>query len=111
MNLIFPIVLLDIQNIQNKAFITAVVLCHPVYKIVNFTTRYSGNTFLILASGFNTVPGPFSYDSQQGAAARQMESSHFGKACHFCWQSGALSKVVEHFNFTDAATQSGLLFV
>lgn len=35
--------------------------------------------------------------SQWGAAARWMESSHFGKAClfffFFFWQSGALSEV------------------
>lgn len=31
----------------------------------------------------------FSSDSQWGMAARRMEGSHFGKACPFCWRSGA----------------------
>lgn len=72
---------------------------------------YSRDTSLFIACSFSKVPGPFSYDSQWGAAARRMESSHFGKACHFHWQRGALSEVVGRFNFTDANTQSGLLSV
>lgn len=56
----------------------------------------SENTALICFSKFL---GPFSHDSQWRAAARQMESSHFGRAWHLCWRRGALSKVAEHFNF------------